>query len=78
MVYLFLYDGRPEPESSPADWGTDGPRLGPFESVSQWGKVLTAQEWDHTKPAQEFRILEGDYILHDGVYYGQWSFTIYP
>ena len=77
-MYLKLYHGRTNPDAMMSDWGSDGPELGPLQSVQgtyaadlKLGFVNPSEaatfNLDPHFPRLEYR---GDLIVYAGVYYG--------
>ena len=77
-MHLKLYHGRTDPEATMSDWGTDGPEIGPLESVQ--GTYATDLKLRFVNPSDaltfnldpHFPCLEykEDIIFYAGVYYG--------
>ena len=80
-MYLKLYHGRTDPEATLGDWGTDGPEIGPLESVQ--GTYATELKLRFANPIDavtfnldpHFPCLEyaNDLIHHQGVFYGDFQ-----
>ena len=72
-VYLHLYHGRLDPDEDMEGFGTEGPLLGPFETV----QFTYANQIRCISADGEEKWLNWDdnqLILHEGVYYGDCSF----
>jgi hypothetical protein len=77
-MYIHLYHGRTDPEKDMnGEWGTDGPLLGPFKSVTvtylQQLKALIGDGSSHL-----FFDRYEDMIYYDGVYYGDFDIVGSP
>lgn len=76
-VYLKLFHGRTDRFADMEDMGTDGPTLGPFESVH-----ITYLPDIKVKPVGaadvEWLAVVDDMIKHNGVFYGDWIIRSEP
>jgi hypothetical protein len=70
-VYLYLFNGRPTPDTELDDWGSEGPCIGPFDYVQQTYAC-------HIKCGLGDSITDipivGELVEYEGVFYG--DFTI--
>ncbi len=71
MLTLRLFHGRRSPEESLADWGQEGPTLGPFESLHLTYGTLRLDE------GIELPLING-LIHHEGVHYADAEITETP
>ena len=70
-MYLRLWHGRQNPNEDLDDWGTDGPILGPFDSIGgTYCSDLKAFSGDDHEVWFTFH---QDLLYYDGMFYGDWS-----
>lgn len=67
MLTVHLFHGRTHPDEVMNDWGSDGPRLGPFEAVSFTYGSLVVYTASHER--FEFAWFD-DLLVYDGRFYG--------
>lgn len=72
-LYLRLWHGRRNPEEKLDGWGTDGPTLGPFESI---GGTYCADLKAFSDDGDEvWFTFHEDLLFYDGLFYGDWSIS---
>lgn len=70
-VYLHLFHGRKDPEQDMADWGEDGPLLGPLE----WVQITYLCDVRIGLPEGDdaFLAVHEDMVYYAGMYYGDFD-----
>lgn len=69
-LYLHLFHGRADPSDVLTDWGTDGPTIGPFDTlhvVYLSSLVLHGDDLELLLPVHD------DLICFDGIFYGDYE-----
>lgn len=82
QVYLELYHGRQDPKEDLDDWGSEGPILGPLNSVCttylQTIRLLRFTDENGERLSGDdivecFMAVYDDMLYYDGVFYGDWA-----
>jgi hypothetical protein len=74
-LYLHLFHGRADPLDVLSDWGTDGPTIGPFDTLHV--VYLSAVELHRDGVEFELSIRDG-LVCFGGVFYGDYEVVAEP
>ena len=81
-LYLGLFHGRNEPREEMEDWGFDGPMIGPLKWFHTtyactlriaFERGEDAKRYFGTHQTEQFLTLDGDLLVFEGKYYGDWT-----
>jgi hypothetical protein len=81
-LYLGLFHGRHGPREEMEDWGFDGPMIGPLKWFHTtyactlriaFERGEDAMRYFGTHQTEQFLTLDGDLLVFEGKYYGDWT-----
>lgn len=81
-LYLGLFHGRDGPREEMQDWGFDGPMIGPLKWFHTtyactlrvaFERGEDAMRYFGTHQTEHFLKLDGDLLLFEGKFYGDWT-----
>lgn len=86
-LYIGCFHGRKTPDEELADWGAQGPVIGPLEYVHltymgdpkfEFASFEDAQRYfhldnEHNQTEGNFDVVDGMLVVGDGMYYGDWT-----
>lgn len=81
-LYLGLFHGRLEARKKMDDWGFDGPMIGPLKWFHTtyactlriaFERGEDAKRYFGTHQTEQFLTLDGDLLVFEGKYYGDWT-----